>query len=307
MLARVCIVAVLTATAVGTPRVASTPSSHDLAEVLRRAGLYVEEFQRQLSGIVAEETYRQEVVPVVVPGRGQPIRPEQRLLRSDLLLLRPDGGSAWVQYRDVFAVDGRSVRDRKDRLTELLTKPGRSAADRAQQIRAESARYNIGRIRRTMNVPVLPLEVLAPRRQSRFRFTLDETGTRRSNTQTSGLPSSPHFRVSIEGWIVTFEERRGPTLVQTFSGGDVFSRGRFWLEPETGRVLASEMVAQDQHVSGTLHVSYQSEPLLGFLVPIQLRETYTQAGYSATIVGEATYGNFRRAENTAERAIGPSR
>lgn len=307
MLARVCMVAALTGIAVGTPGMASAPSAHDLADVLRRAGAYVEEFQRQLSGIVVEETYRQEVVPVIGPGRGKPIRPERRLLRSDLLLLRPNGAPAWVQYRDVFEVDGRSVRDREDRLTALLTKPGRSGADRAQQIRGESARYNIGRIRRTMNVPLLPLEVLAPRRQSRFRFALDETGTRRSNKQTSGLASSPHFHVSTEGWIVTFEERRGPTLVQTFSGGDVFSRGRFWLEPETGRVLASEMVAQDERVSGTLQVSYQSEPLLGFLVPIQLRETYAEVGYGATIVGEATYGNVRRAENNAARAIAPSR
>lgn len=307
MLARACAIGGLVAVVLGSPRTATTQSARDLAEVLRRAGVYVEEFQRQLSGIVAEETYEQEVVPTIGPGSGRPIRPERRLLRSDLLLLRPAGAKAWVQYRDVLAVDGRPVRDREERLTTLLMKPGRSGADRAQQIRAESARYNIGRIRRTMNVPVLPLEVLAPRRQSRFRFALDDTGTRRSSTQTSGLPSSPHFHVSVEGWIVTFEERRGPTLVQTFNGGDVFSRGRFWLEPETGRVLASEMVAEGKNVTGTLQVSYQSEPLLGFLVPIQLRETYTQVGYGATIVGEATYGNFRRVEDPAARATATAR
>lgn len=296
MLARACVVAGLVAVALGSPRASTTQSAPDLAEVLRRAGVYVEEFQRQLSGIVAEETYRQEVVPAFGPGSGRPIRPERRLLRSDLLLLRPERATAWVQYRDVFSVDGRPVRDRDERLTTLLVKPGGSGVDRAQKIRAESARYNIGRIRRTMNVPVLPLAVLAPHRQRRFRFALDDTRTRRAEKQASGLPDTPHFHVSVEGWIVSFEERLGPTLVQTFDGRDVFSRGRFWLEPETGRVLVSEMIAQDGTVSGTLHVSFQSEPLLGFLVPIQLREAYTQAGYAATIVGEATYGNFRRVD-----------
>lgn len=35
----------------------------ELVDVLRRAGSYVEEFQRQLSGIVTEEAYLQELCP----------------------------------------------------------------------------------------------------------------------------------------------------------------------------------------------------------------------------------------------------
>ena len=36
-----------------------------LSDVLHRAGSYVESFQKQLSGIVAEETYLQEILPFV--------------------------------------------------------------------------------------------------------------------------------------------------------------------------------------------------------------------------------------------------
>lgn len=307
MLARACAATAIGAVVLGSAPSAAPQPAQELTDVLRRAGAYVEQFQRQLSSIVSEETYRQEVVPAVGRGTGRRIRPERRQLRSDLLLLRPEGSTTWVQYRDVFEVDGRPVRGREERLTALFAKPGMSNVERVQSILAESARYNIGRIRRTMNVPVLPLEVLAPRRQSRFRFTLDETGARRSEKHASGLPSAPHFHASVEGWVVTFQERRGPTLVQTFNGGDVFSRGRFWLEPDTGRVLASEMVAQEKQVSGLLQVSYQSEPLLGFLVPVHLREEYTQAGYGASILGEATYGNFRRVRLDVQTAVTPRR
>jgi hypothetical protein len=57
-----------------------------LAQVLARAAEYVDEFQRQLSSIVAEETYLQEVAPAA----GSTVGPNRRALRSDLLLLRPN-------------------------------------------------------------------------------------------------------------------------------------------------------------------------------------------------------------------------
>jgi hypothetical protein len=69
----------------------------------------------------------------------------------------------------------------------------------------------------------------------------------------------------------------------------------------------SEMITADQRVRGELLVSYQSEPLLGFLVPIELREQYSQTGYHATITGEATYRNFRRFQVAVDEAIGPIR
>src|SRR5687767_14111016 len=73
-----------------------------LSTVLDRAGAYVEEFQRELSGIVVEETYLQEVIPFLgMNARGQ-VRAERRKLRSDFLLLRPEASITWVQFRDVF-------------------------------------------------------------------------------------------------------------------------------------------------------------------------------------------------------------
>jgi hypothetical protein len=124
-------------------RIASQPSS-DLAAVLARAAGYVETFQQQLSGIVAEETYLQEIVPPRDNGGSSMAAagPRRRRLRSDLLLVRPEGADTWTQFRDVFEVDGRPVRDRDERLAKLFLSPDASGAAQIQRIREESARYN---------------------------------------------------------------------------------------------------------------------------------------------------------------------
>ena len=276
-----------------------------LEQVLTRAGAYVEEFQRALSGIVAEETYLQEVIPRLgmnATGRGQL---QRRRLRSDLLLLRPEESVTWVQFRDVFEVDGKAVRDRDERLMKIFLDPDQTTAQRVDRIRQESARYNIGGIARTMNVPVLPLVVLSPVNQPRFRFTVDDR--QRNAAPDSDLPQAPSFKVSAEVWVVRFTERGRPTIIHTQNNRDIFSRGRFWIDPSSGRVLMSEMITEDDAVRGQINVSYQSEPLVGLLVPIEMRERYTSQGYRATITGQATYGKFRRFQVDVNETLGPIR
>src|ERR1700730_14571913 len=74
-----------------------------LATVMQRASAYVVEFQRQLSSIVAEEVYVQDIIKQ--PGRF--VTGSHRELRSDLLLIRPAGADRYVEFRDVFEVDGK--------------------------------------------------------------------------------------------------------------------------------------------------------------------------------------------------------
>ena len=307
VLFRVCLVLAVGLAVAWPPRVTARQEPA-LSDVLQRAGSYVEAFQKQLSGIVAEESYVQEILPIVgMNARGRRV---QRRLRSDLLLLLPEGAVTWVQFRDVFEVDGRPVRDRQDRLAKLFLNGDLSTAKQVEEIRAQSARYNIGSIVRTMNVPVLPLAVLAPSGQPRFRFTVDDRrgDNRRPAIGSEAVPATPTFRVSAEGWIVKFQEVEGPTLVWTTGGGDIFSHGRFWIEPDTGHVLMSEMITEDARVRAELVVSYQSQPLLGLLVPIELRERYTEKAPPArlpAIIGQASYSNFRRFEVSVDQEIGP--
>jgi len=52
-------------------------------------------------------------------------------------------------------------------------------------------------------------------------------------------------------------------------------------------------------------VSYQSEPLVGFLVPVEMRELYvTSPPNQYRIEGTATYGNFRQFTVKTDESIG---
>ena len=75
-----------------------------------------------------------------------------------------------MQFRDVFEVDGKPIRDRAGRLAKLFLEPSASAQQQVQAINAESARYNIGGDHRAnVNLPVLALSVLEPRTGPGFR------------------------------------------------------------------------------------------------------------------------------------------
>lgn len=263
----------------------------DMKTVLSRAAAYVEEFRQQLSGVVAEEIYRQ----VEIPG-------ERRELRSDLLLVRSATFPRWLQFRDTFEVDGQPVRDRADRLTTLFLHSPGSAAEQARRIASESTRYNVGELIRTINVPLMPLVILEPDVQARFRFSRASDRDRPSIADDS--PVATHFRATTEVWVVRFEERTRPTIIRDpINRRDVPTQGRFWIEPHSGRVLMSEMRSNHFRVLADIAVSYQTEPILGMLVPIAMRETYTNKVSSRMrrpgqlwdrIEATAVYGKFRR-------------
>jgi hypothetical protein len=136
-----------------------------LAQILEKAGTYVGGFERQLTGIVSEERYLQ----VIIGAR--------RELKSDFLLVPVAGEARYVEFRDVFEVDGRPVRDREDRLTRLFLDPSASASAQLRAIAEESARYNIGRIQRTVNIPTLALVFLRTENQATVTFTLTNRTT----------------------------------------------------------------------------------------------------------------------------------
>ncbi len=262
-----------------------------LRDVLARSGSYVAQFERQFAGIITEEHYVQEVKRFA-PGPGQPVNPMRIELRSDLLLVRGDPAARWIQYRDVFDVDGTAVRDRTERLADIFQRSGPSRDELVRTILDDSARYNIGAILRNINVPLLALQFLEPANQSRFRFK------QTSERVPAAVPESPApdgaFRVSVEMWTIQFEERERPTIIRTPERRDVPSRGRFWIDPATGHVLMTELIVENRSVKATIDVSYQSGPLVGMLVPVEMRERYEGRRDRSLIEGYATYGRFRQ-------------
>ena len=255
-----------------------------LQTLLANVSDYVVRYQKGISGVVAEERY--------VQDSDKSDRPfvTHRELKSDLLLVRTAGGvEAYVQFRDVFDVDGDPVRDRTDRLAKLFTNPSGDAKKNAALIMNESARYNIGSVQRNINVPLLTLMLLDPVYQPHFKYS---TSTEHKGTPR-GLPKIAAFTLAGDAWEIDFEETGAPTVIQGDSQ-DARSHGRIWVDPETGRVLITELVNEAKTVRSTIRVSFQSPPVSGFLLPVEMRETYVVKGRFYTFEGAATYSNYRR-------------
>jgi hypothetical protein len=254
-----------------------------LSLILVKAGAYADAFERQFTGIVAEESYAQDAGGV------------HRDLKSDLLLIRASD-DRYVEFRDVFQVDGRAVRDRDDRLTRLFLDPSASAQAQLQAIVTESARYNIGNIQRTINTPTLALTFLLTRNQHGSVFEI-----RKSATPELGRRGP--FGVVPAGTIVlSFDEGKRDTVIRTSRGRDLPSHGHFWIDPATGDVLMTELIAEDAAVRGVIDVRYEQDPSLGVLVPSVMRERY-DGNRIAGITGTATYGRFRKFQVSTDTDI----
>ena len=161
---------------------------------------------------------------------------------------------------------------------------------------AESSRYNIGNLQRTVNVPVLALVVLDPQHQGRFAF-------KRTDHRTPQLEQSRPKPGDI--WVIEYQEVQKQTMIRTTNGRDLSARGRFWIEPATGQVLASELVAEDFSIRGTIDVDYETEPVMGLLVPSVMRERYDIRRDGSRVDGEAVYSRFRQFQVKVDEKLTP--
>ena len=273
---------ILAVSLIAVPVLAQTP---EIDAILDKAGDYVALYEKTFVGVVAEETYRQQVQG----GRGRndargfPVETQgqRRDLKSDVLLVRAPAGDRWIQFRDVFEVDGKPVRDRAERLTKLFLQPSASAQQQVDDIAASSARYNIGGVNRNVNLPVLALTVLEPQNRAWFSFK----GRKASNT-----------------FELDYQEERTGTLIRT--GGDraMPSRGRFTIDSASGSVLSSELIAESGTLRARIEVTYAPDPGVNALVPREMREKYS-LGDGSTIDGKATYAKYRRYQVTVDTGV----
>jgi hypothetical protein len=279
----------------------AAPVAPELAPVLARAGEYVVQYGKAFSEVVAEENYRQEFLA------------ERRFSRADLVFVSLPGALPWATFRDVYEVDGHQVRDRSARLEKLFVgSAAQTAADRAGAILAESTRFNLGPVQRTVNIPTLALLFLHPENQRRFTF-------------------EPKGRSKVQGTEaveVELVERSRPTLVNNGSGGDAPVHGRVWIEPDRGAVLRTDVeyelpAADKQRMRARVVTEYRPDAKLGILVPAEMREIYSlpiQAtrGYQifndrrdrelashVVIEARAEYGAYRRFEVATDEAFRP--
>ena len=196
-----------------------------------------------------------------------------------MLMVKSDAGFL-VPYRDVAEVDGRPVKDRDARAMQLFTSGGAPSSATLRRITEEGARYNLGNVRRTVNIPTMALLVLHPRHIGRFDFEMGGTET------IDGVETS----------VVRFREKRGPTLIHTGRGDDVFSFGRLWVAADGSvRQSAFQIEERESGIRIRVDVLYRDVPSLGLLMPAEMRETYTNVPGDRlrSIESKATYQNFR--------------
>ena len=263
---------------------AAEAQSPSLEVLVDRMGAYLRDYESKAFELVADEQYEQWIRrrPGYSGGTVQ-----RRKLNSMYFLVRLPGGQAWYGFRDVTSVDGRLLPRTQRSMSDLLSERTVDAFDEALRIVRESAKYNIGGVYRTLNVPLQTLELF-----SRFgdRFDFSKVGLEK----VKGQPAV----------IVGFRERSTPTVVSDGFDGDLLAHGRVWVEPATGSVLRTEMGFDGPGVVALketlIRVEYERDPRLQLLVPRQMEETY---GFDVEVLhGRATYRNFRRFE-TAGRLV----
>jgi hypothetical protein len=278
----------------------SSQSSQDdevtLALTLLRGGFYITDFLQKFSNVVSEETYIQDsnspLQSAVLPNvRGLSNNPgamttgvRYRVLKSDFLLVSVNG--APVPFRDVFEIDAKPVRDRDSRLSKLFLSPSEKAMEQVKRIQDESARYNIGNMRRTVNSPVLALVVLQAEYQDRFSYTLGKQDPK----------VGPNVR------IIDYKEVASPSFVRGRSDLDLFAHGRLWIEEDTGRLMKTEVLLEQPNLRARVTTSFRLDDRFGIAVPYEMQEEY-KFDNGTRVTAVATYDRFRRFDVSTDESL----
>ena len=248
------------------------------AEVMRRVHEYVAVYEdHELSTVRARERYHQQLM-----NHFGEIKGERTLLADYLLLQLPD--EDWVAVRDVYDVDGEPVEGRAAKMDALFAGPRDELGARAMRMAEESMRYNLGELYyRTVNLPTFALRMLRPANRRRMAFS------RAGEDHIDGAGV----------WIIACREVKGPTFSATADGVDLPATARFWVDPETGAVVRSEMIiggTRRMSARATITVSYARDPALGFRVPVEMQERYDNPRRTKddVVLATATYSDFRR-------------
>jgi hypothetical protein len=225
-----------------------------LSDLLAKAGQYVGRYDRDFDQVAAEEEWTQKLFQ----HRNQRVL-KIRKLQSDLTFMHPGGDLRWIEYRDVWNVDGKPVHERDDRLGKLFGTLRSDSYVKAQKIAEESATYNV-RSLGSFDTPTLALVFLHPDNQSRFKW-------KRKGKSTVG---------GVSAWALDFEETGKPTFIGDGAGNDFVSKGTVWIGEADGALLKSEARIKD--ATGQLEVDVTVEfgpwQAAGVLVPTALNQMF---------------------------------
>jgi len=271
---------VVAAGVVAAPRTQTEPS---VEQLLARAGAYVRDLEVRMAMVVSDEVYHQRAIT-----RG---RSTSRTIQSEMLFWWLDQDHVWISVRNVLVVDKRPVADSKDRLERALQTAEQPAdggdavvsrSTRLRSLQEESARFDIGSVRRTTSNPTEVLQYLLPENQAQFAFTRE--GEHRVN--------------GTRAWKVTFREQRRPTVLR-FDSLDVPTSGAVWVRVDDGVVVRTERRVAVPRFDADVTVDFQRDPKLVLWVPTRMEETYGNI-----VRCSSDYSNYRQFE-TSGRILTP--
>ena len=235
----------------------SQPAVEDptsLEAVVAAAAAYVNGYQRELTAILADEEYRQQI-------HGQTPRednmPRLRTLQSEVFFMYAPG-SDWMAIRDVLSQNGKPLKERPNLREALRTLP---PGEVARTFKKYNSRFNLGRIVRNFNEPTLSLLLLADRYRPHVTFE-----RKRVQKKPDGV------------WVtIAAKEARVPdTLIQDLSRTPVPSVGEFVVHAATGRISQAMLRTTLGPVIAELTTEYAPDARLGMWVPTRFIEHYLE-------------------------------
>lgn len=264
----------------------AAPQTPSVEVLLDRAAAHLDSYGNAVSGVVGEENYVQRVANGFVKLGARDAR--ERRLVSDMAFLS-DPVEGWIEFRDVQTVNGQAV-NHQQRVIELLTDPHPNAVLQARRLVELGSRYNLnfltGKgtavIDRTINLPMSALLFLKRVHQTRSTFT----------------PGSAQRIDGVNTVVVSFEEHAMPRLIG--SASDRPATGRFWIEPETGTIVQSELRfstgERSSQTRATIRVRYARNARLSLMLPAWMDEEYETVadGEPLTLTCRATYTSYRK-------------
>jgi hypothetical protein len=252
-----------------------------LDDVVRRVEAYVGSYGQKVSIVLCRERYTQLMSGTNAFGT------QRRTIVAEFAIVRAGGSPEWLGFRDVFEVDGVPRHDDRDRLAQALVE-GAGDFTAARKISDQSARFNIGKVRRNFNVPTTALFFFTPANHGRFSFAS-------KGVDADGV------------WRIDFTERTVPTLITTPDGDPVPSSGTIWVRAD-GTVVRTLLKTdlsrvpgvEDQRGAGSIEVTYRRVDALGMWLPAEMSEEYetTRGPAWNRVRGYATYTDYRQFTTT---------
>lgn len=265
-------------------RAADSAGSADSAgPLVRSAQAYVARFAQDMRFVIADERYDQQV-------RFRSTVRDERTLQSEVTLAQVRD-EMWIMARHVLAVDGKRLPADEFAVHVGDARSEDEAMSQLRQLAEDGADWNIGDIQRNINTPALVLWFLTPHMSGRFRFR---------DAGTEHLPSGDLARV------LRFDEQASPSLMKV-NGENAPTTGRIWILPDSGAVVKTELILQQQPRSALtrlmtgegraiITVDYAYSSGLAFWLPSMMTERYEHPSNrdASVVTATARYSNYRQ-------------